>query len=762
MKSQILLSAIFFLSSSQAFSVGVGRIPSNQPVDPLSKIKLEGSPFEVCQDSLLISKSQFDKNSDLWKKAIGECGLKVEILPDAGFFKSIQASLAEEDTAEKSVEFLTKVGTKAVEKLSLNNELAEHFKNCAAKESGGKEAEEATKWFAQKLQAASNDAEKKLYDASNCSALVDRVKDRAKAAGARARTAKVVLEATKGAWKTFTDARDSLLNYLGGGKLPIDSVAATEAEKAEAKKMMQEDDALVQKEFNAAIEKNKEILAQAEAKGISPDKAEGLDPWFLAWKRSWENDPAGKSASHFNYKTSRRGVGGAKEADMRGATDFLDEIRAKNFARHQKDYFAAVEEVPVLSYLGTADPKNADLLEASKKVLKNGQDELKSAKDLLAKGKEQPGKKISDKDRAESMFDLMKYGPLVGEALKENPAYCKTATGIANIVLSADFRHHTLVAGGLIGATLLTGGVGMYLGGTAALVGLGVAPVLFASNTLYSTDGLYAEYSKAKQAANSAVDTVELGSKVFDAEKADEKLSEAALTVSLLPLDFIGSSATLKAGRALLEATTAEGKAAAEATLKQTLKQNGVEDSKANKLISDLKDGKAADKTKAAREILKKYNIPEDQVELVSALSKKGFLRYQDPKEIEGVLREVDKDTARRAIALLEKNLKEGEELPFNEGLKNRIPALKALLAGAKFGSRPEQIVSSIKDWDGPALLGLAATYKEASQKIASGAYAGLKAEEQQAKAFDDTLKEKGVSDAEQIKQMRSCAGVAK
>lgn len=688
----------------------VRKAEASAPADPFKNLKFQDSPFEACKDVTMISNSDFKNNESFWKEAIGECGINVQILPDTGFFQTVASSLREQDVGTSSLEFLKKVGERAGSYQKLNNDLADHLRHCALKDK---------EWFDTKRGNATSQAEKDFYDFGSCEKVVAREKDRVKEMGRQARIKRAVLEATGSRW----EGMKGFIKSVTGAKLPIETMPISADEMAEAKKIIAENDKAANDEFQNVIKENMAKLEEAKAKqkeandklrsgkfqddgGVAMGVAMS-DPFMSlpGWFKEWHTETRGGTNPNTNF--AKPWVDTAKMP-----------IQNKIWAQHKDEFLGILGQVPALAYIPSADPSDADIAQGSAEVLKNGEAELKDIRAKLAKANLnvwRNGRAIqtpTQEDKVKSLLEMMKYGPIVNELVKEDPFSCRTATGVANMILSSDHRKNAALIVGMVGTVAAAAVIGpVVLAGTAlaspALLATGVGAA-WGAKVVY---GDHEDFVRARQRAFSVVETQENGRAIADVKDFDASRDQFVMSVALSPLDLVGSGLGVKGAKTLFPAFFRSG---GKASLTAALKKRGLRDVEITKLLSDLDSTDAAIAGPAARKIMAEVGIDQNHVNFVRLAASKGLFKPESPEAFAAIMKEV-KD---RKINLKVANevLADVNAAKINSG--NREQVIRAALAGAEFGHRdPKKLAAVINDWD-QGLDGLARTYEVAKAKM--------------------------------------------
>jgi len=739
----------------------------------IPELSFESSPFEGCRDKLFVSSKNFKENEAIWNFAELNCNIKVEVLPEASFLTAVKTSLDRAKMGEDAVAFLKNVGQRAIKELQNNKKIAEHLHNCGQLLGGSSsEKKKAQEWF--------KTADADLPPASECQTVLNKVAEASAAASKKLRLALATYENGLTTWGAIKNSTMSGVKSLTGSKLPYESMPISDEESQQAKTRTMEMENQIQVDFKAALEKNKVLVREAKKKKIDPKEA-GVEDWYLKWSAEWESDPRG---SDVNYIRKNAGVTNAKEKSLLYANKQVSALEEANSMQVYMEMMAAVEEVPLVAYLSTSSkPSPKEIAAAAKRLVENGEAEIKKAEFLLKNGKSEvvtehfpsegnsegtswDRKKTSD-EKVGDMFGLMKYGGVVSRMLKEDPSQCRVATAMGNIIASSDLRKNIGLGVGALGLIVTTGivgaktaiGYGLSTAGVASVSGLaGVGSALGVTGGYGVSE--YASILSSDHRSLNAVETAsgEMGQKIGEFKDRDEAVGALAVTMSLLPADLIGArlyTSGYMAAKGVL------AKPAAKKAIQTELQQSGLKTEDAAKLIADLDSADPKIVASAAEKILAQTKFPVEKVELLKVAAKKGLFQRKSPAEIMAAMKEIDNEVAKRTTKIFEE---------VNPGKLNPDPAvqeafLKVARAGADFGANPKQIANTINDqWDKAGLEGLEAVYKAAKAKLDSGEFKGLLRSEtaRREMAIDVALKDKGVADDAVRAQMKACAVGAK
>ncbi len=88
---------------------------------------LRQSPFPQCQDKLYIEPDEVKSMNSIYNLAVGQCGLKIETIPEASFVDSFQADIK---GGEEMLRFLEALGMTAHKHLENNIKINNHLLSC--------------------------------------------------------------------------------------------------------------------------------------------------------------------------------------------------------------------------------------------------------------------------------------------------------------------------------------------------------------------------------------------------------------------------------------------------------------------------------------------------------------------------------------------------------------------------------------------------------------------------------------------------------
>jgi hypothetical protein len=709
MKRIVSLLLIGSMVSPSAFARAPRPPQKPAPVDietqsknAIDSLQLSSSPFEVCQDVPLITNKDYLKNKDFWDQARMECeALDIQILPDTGFINTLIGKLGEQDDAVRSLEFLNRVGKRTAQYMQTNNEITEHLIHCAKKDKA---------WFDTQLAKAKTAEEREFYDYGTCDDVTAKAKKQINEAASKARVLVGFLAKQRDqlpGWRKIADG----LRGVAGTKLAVETQEPTPEEK-------------------------KQIEQLADQHWQARDK------FVKEYKEGFRVDEKGQ-----------------KYPNVIGNTQFVEaEFKKKKYLETWDELLGIVQQVPALAYLQPTDvykeesyinefgvPSNvnvrekgkfgpggandAEIAAAAEKVLKNGIDTRNEVLKIMAEGAKtemsagRGGKvKLTEQQRLGKMFELMKYGPVARELLKEDPSMCQTATGIANHISNTELRNNVALMVGMLG----TAGAAAVLG-PAALAGTAVAaaatPALIGTGvgigfSAYLGSKDYQRYADSKRRTFSVVETEGVLSKgsepqraVADVKEFDQYRNNLALAIALSPLDLVGSGIFMGAA-GLTVGKFLEGPGA-KLALSQALRAKGLTQVDVDRLLKNLASSDPAVAKAAARKVMTEVGLDENQVRFIRMAAAKRAFTEQNPEAMQAILKEVkDGRVYMGAMKVLE-GVNSAKINP-----ANRDQVLRAAIAGADFGvTDPKKLATVITDWD-EGLDGLARTYEVAAQKM--------------------------------------------
>lgn len=673
-----------------------------QSKNAINDLKLRTSPFEVCKDVPLISNKDYLKNKEFWDQARVQCEeIDIQILPDTGFFNTMIGKLGEQDDAVRSIEFLKRVGERTAKYMQTNNEITEHLVHCAKKDKN---------WFDTQRAKAKTEEERAFYDYSTCDGVMQKARKQINDAASRARIlVGLIAEQRKNVagWRKIGDK----LRGAVGSKLPIETQEPTEAEK---------------KEIARLADEHKRAREQFLEKEVGPLKAD-------ASQVDQENHYVATAVAESKFNTDAYlktwdellGViqqvpilGYLKPNDVYREESYTDEFGVPNNIVHREN-----------GKFGPNGANDDEIAKAAQEVLNNGVATRNEVLKILADGAKTEGRagrgakrKIGEQERLDKMFELMQYGPVAREILKEDPAMCQTATGIANHISNTELRNNVALMVGMLG----TAGAAAVIG-PAALAGTAVAaaatPALLATGvgvgfSAYLGVKDYERYADSKRRTFSVVETdgvLAKGSEpqraVADVKEFDRYRNNLALALALSPLDLIGSgifmgTAGFTVGKFL------EGPGARTA-LSAALRAKGISQIDVDRLLRNLVSSDPAIAKAAARKIMTEVGMDENQIRFIRMAASKRAFSEQNPEAMNAILQEVkDGKTYMGAMKILE-SVNSAKINP-----ANRDQVLRAAIAGAEFGvNDPKKLAAVITDWD-EGLDGLARTYQVAAKKM--------------------------------------------
>ncbi|MGE3262615.1 MAG: hypothetical protein AB7K68_12610 [Bacteriovoracia bacterium] len=699
-----------------------------ESADPLAKLKLSDTPFEVCKSKAFLPSKVYNEDKAYWDQAIKECGdqVSLEVLPDDSFFtiKTILTKLdGSENDQAKAVDFLKQVGGKAKENIAVNVAYNKMLLACAEHPT-----EEGCESVLKNLAKTVNKVRPELRQALALSGYA---------------TINQVAEMPEARLNVNRSLGAPAANLAFEGKMePLN-----DSELADAVDAFEDDTKDIRKSWDEAMERRME---QIKAK-----------------RDAGQTNPVLENA----YADAKAKIGKYNTADF---AKYQTIQRGKKFSEHRQEYVKNIFKAPILAYLGKD--------KAIENCASNGDAEschavAMAAKKLLGNAEAEAAKldKTIQKNSVSDLLEIMKYGPAVREVLEKNQNYCQSATGLTNLLANKDTRNSAVIMGGMItgfvaggfagGAVLSAAGVGTT---TATILGASTAAVVTGAASIY-VDAKHADREE-QRVMNFA--TEENGKAVGDMKDLTDAKDALAFNIALSPTAMLGTGigkiALGGAAASLIAANQGAksmAKLAANNTLRAALKEKGHSEAAITKLFADLNSKDATVARKAAQAMIHDLDFNEDAMGVIRTAASKGLISQFTQRAATKAIREDIKNAsmAKRVMDIMA----EVNTAKLNDG--NRLQVLEAALAGAKFGvENPKYLAAKINDWE-TGLDGLTATYRLAEKKMASSEVRGLASlEAKQQKAFELALDEqiemnpalKGLSRQEKLEmkqQMATC-----
>ncbi|MCO5144210.1 MAG: hypothetical protein M9962_14065 [Oligoflexia bacterium] len=687
--------------------------------DPLKGLKVETSPYESCQDVSLLSSSIYNKDKEYWDDAIAECGIDVQVIPDPGFFKSFVTAIGEgEKGKEKTINFLSAVGQKAIQYTQDNLKINEVFVNCAK----GNQS-----WFAEQAKKDPKNAES-LYDFNKCEALLSNVREMVKEKGPQLRLEREVMQKNRNRWEGFKSFMTNVGETVGLDlKAPSDRIPAEPEVLKQSEEIHAQEMKVIEDGFQEEITKNmaiveanrKKLGANADMIAMRQERMEGTPTWFQGWYTETE---------------------GGKRPNSRTARPYKDMVTVnkiqENHMGHVAKYMGIIQEAPVLAYLSSDNPSNEDLATAGEEIARNARDEIKKIQETIsavrdgknymtdANGKKVAVGDMSESEKSDLMLDFVRYGSVIREMLKENPGYCGPATGLANYLVNSDLRRYSylapaMVAGGIIGwgaRGLAAAGFAISTVATDALVaGVFAVPLV----PIYKND--YEKYQSLKQKTFSLIDTsnqyeidgrLTTGMSVAEVKEYTEARDQFAMTLALLPLDAIGFGAYKGTASMLTRALDKRG-------FLKALQKSGFSQAEVQALKAQIKSENPGVVRRALMRIKSQLGIPDDMLNFLKVASDKNLVKLEDQASLDRIVKvlgDVPRKDRTAFMGNFGRLLKELNTAKVNTG--NRSQIIDLFANASKVGvSDPKRIAAIAVDWD-EGLDGLSRVFDLAAKRM--------------------------------------------
>jgi hypothetical protein len=581
---------------------------------------------------------------------------------------------------------LLRLGASEKDQAEFNSALTEIQINCARKNQS---------WFTDMAQNAPDDM-KPLYDYGRCdkvisgtevfkdadgsAVLVEGVKPKIERLGPQFRVEQELMRRSYG----LSGAAVNAVKDLAFLKEPGEQIKLNSEEEREANRIWTEEDNQIKNEITKQVPlfkaKYEELLKQPGMNAYAADHDDRLPRW---WKTAKQYD--------FNFSHPQVKLAMADEVNSR---------RGQLFAKHFDKYSGILSEVPSLAMLGNRSPGDEDIARAGEKVLVNS----KGVTADIAKIMSHPA----------SLDDLMKYGGFVNVYLQQNPKDCAITVGIAHEIQRAKDKRNMLIAGGMIGLSLATMGVAPAVVAAAGGSVIAWSAVAGTALSAFGTSAAYLKYRHNRASSLSVLHATESpdGHSTVAATDANAFLGSRdslAVSLGLMGLQAGGSAA----GIAFQRASTLNA-------IQTSLQKAGVAESDAKSMIQGLTSADAATQKASALKIGQALKYDPDDMALMEAAARKGFLTTKNRDAINEIRASVDssriadvnvrKDIVRKAMQILEQT--DTGKLT-DEG---KTAAMRAALEATRFGvSRPEAVAKSLSSWTNPTQLrGLESTYRGA------------------------------------------------
>lgn len=696
--------------------------------DPLGTLKIESSPFEVCQDKAFISRKLYQQNKAYWDQAMEECGndLQLEVIGDTGFFQSMLKKLQSgQPDGAKSVEFLQLLAEQAKKNIETSRAFNQAALRCAENP-----ATDGCENILGGLQKQIDKVRPNMRQALALSAYGQRNQQR-----------------------EFDESYRNVNNLLeaptAGLHFDVKRVALSTEELADAVEQFDDDSKEIQKAYDESIAKRLEAFEAAQ-------KAGRTDPQTRQWA-------ANAASLKGNYKSAEFGK-------------FRTQKRYEKMEGYRQAFIESVYKAPVLAVLNDKDAGafgqclKGDagackaVAEAQKKLEANAVAQIEKINDMLNPTVSTRAGKAKRKGGVADMIELMAFMPTVKKLLEKNPAYCGAATELVAELENKGYRDMGLLIGGAVAGTIASAGVGSVIGGGIAL-GSGATLATGGAVIGGALAGGVSGYAFYKHDADKEQDrnekflsrnTDETGEALVEIKDLQEAKDALALNIATSPLNLVGTG-IFKGAAAVATGALAGGaaagaykgiraasiKAGANRQLREAMKAKGYSEEAVTKLVNDLNGKDVGLARQASQTLMKALDLDDDMINVVQAASSRGLISGMTQRSAIKAIREEVAD-GKDAAAIL-KTLEKLNPAKINE--VNRAQTLDLVMSASKFGLTPENTARIAGEWT-EGVDALSSALRKASKNLERADVKALPtAEARQERALQLALREK-VDDA--------------
>lgn|GEM_PF-5655333 len=632
------------------------------------------SPFAACQGKLLLHPKEYKEQQKVWEES-KQCGIDATIVPHTNFWETTFSKLGNEAETRAALNFLTQVGLQAQKNVEQNIVYSEILINCALRNQ---------KWFEQKK-------DKKTYNFDLCDEMVASVRETIKVVRPHLRF-NLALSTYKKITLTAEETKpEDNINSL------LKEASGTLAPKTNP---------LTPEELDLAV------------KQYNKDTAE--------INKQWEK--IAPSPSDLAYSIPSLDLMGYQADPNAPYNNFLMLKRRRLQLTYKAKYLEILAQIPIMGFLGSANPTNEEIAVATKELLKNSLNEKSRIDRLLTNDKYLATDPTKLHFRAKALIEFMKYGPVLNEFLTENDQYCGTATGLSEFVSKTQMKNNVLIVGSMIGTALFTSWYGpALLAGTAfqsmSAMALSTFAVLPISGMVYYHD--YTQYVQSKERAFNAPENILGGKKLGTIDSYSKAKGVVVLNLALaaIGIDLWGSGI----GKGLVSLTGAAltgkslGQESTKLAFQSVLKEHGVKELKAQELVANLtsKDAKLVESSILT--IMQTIKLSDKEVLLFkNVLTKFGRnFTAQEAKRLELFYYRLPIDPIKR-----EKVISSSLEIiqglsPERLAKSDRHEVLRAVIAISSYEKHnTEKMVQILNQWSPTQIDGLARTYELAGEKL--------------------------------------------
>lgn len=722
--------------SPQAIAASQKRVQEQHKASLKTGEALMNSPFEECKDVngnvlTFLTQKDYEQDKSYWDAAKDCEGIKIEVIADTGFFNTMVQTLKgdmgmdswDDATLKRAKDFLYEVGNKSSSYAKANRERSQKIAGCK-----GKVANEECKAmvaetkaqlmallpsFRRELALSTNDTQQTNARGGSSAARYSIDKNPEKFLN-------VKLKAVNG----LPTANDSFLSGLGFNAIGSKQVI----------------EPLTKEEIAQAIATYKEDATKIVAEKSAPN--------------SYDN------YINKNYTLGTWNLTAPTRASFdKTKNQVLSNDRLFKQSEHIENAKNLINQVPLLSYIKSRNPSDEEIMAAAEMFARNAKEVEeqinKAMKDAKSEGK-----------YSASMGDFIRYTPVVKEILKnaspdKKASLCGTATMLTQYRSSRDLDENISKGLVAVAGAVLTGGAGAAIAvETGGLIGTGTAAAVgsaLGTGAIYVND--WQRATDAQKRLNTSMEnTSGKTQSLADVKEYNEALDSVKMDLLFSPLDFLGVGRIAAPEKAkiikdLLMKTGKVTEANAARLSANVVKANSNEAKLALvEIQKTLKDSLSPSKKKFMELAAgKKWAV----MDKASGAGQKGLSHNEIfDRAIKATDAQVDK-----AMNAYKDIAGKGVIRPDND--KEIMGTL--LSASRLVGDDPDKmrlVAGKAVDWnESPeSLVGLQVTLDKAKVHYDDPNFAkGKSPQERLEESFRQGLKDQGVEDPNQIKQMSAC-----
>lgn len=661
--------------------------------------------FPACQGKALMYEEDYLAQKKIWDES-KQCGIDVQVVSKTTFWEAAFSKLGTKAESKQAVDFLSKVGKKALSFIEQNNIYSNILIHCAKEDEA---------WF-------KNQNDPSMYNYSLCEGLLDSVRE------------------------TITLVRPHLRYNL--------ALASYRVMTLQREALKPEDN------INWKLK---------EARGTIAPKMEPLNGYEMGQvikafnKDTKEIESVWNKFNNTNDETNislmgNAGLFGVQISPEQEYQNYLMLNRRRKQNEYKARYLELLTQVPILAYLGSGNPTNAELAKAAEKLLENGVSEHNKIKRIFINDSYLAADPSKIASRAKDMMVFMQYGPVVNELLAEEAHLCGDAQGISSYVKKVSMRNNVAIVAGMVGisvfagfyATPLVAGTALGALSGATLATIAVLPI---SGLVYYHD--YSNYVQSQKRTFNAVETIIGGKTIGDIDSFSRAkgIVMINLAIAATGIDLWGGG--LGKGAFFLSSAAISGKSLSEEStklaFKKILAKKNFEDATIQIWMKNLNSADPKIIERTILSIMQEASFSKNELKLFQSLVSKIGKDFSsnDMKRLELFFYRLPVDDTLRG-QVVEESLKIIQKLPpqILTG-SSRHEKLRLMVSMLSLGGKADhpRIISLMKEWDGKGLNGLIRTYELAGEKIHTlppGSFSSHLTRQKKAYglALDDLLKE--------------------